>query len=61
MKALKAKLRALTHRTSQADLAATLTRLNQILRGWATYFQHAVATHTFKHLQQFLWWRTCAG
>jgi len=55
--ALKKKLRALTHRTSLADLGTTLTTLNQILRGWANYFRHAVATHTFKHLQQFLWWR----
>lgn len=57
VKALKAKLRALTRRTSQADLGATLIRLNQIQRGWAMYFRHAVATHTFKHLRQFLWWR----
>jgi RNA-directed DNA polymerase len=55
--ALKAKLRALTHRTSLADLGATLVRLNQILRGWAIYFRHAVAMHTFKHLRRFLWWR----
>src|SRR5256885_6029551 len=57
VKALKAKLRALTHTTSLADLGATLIRLNQILRGWATYFRHAVATHTFKHLRRLLWWR----
>ncbi len=57
VKALKSKIRALTHRTSLADLGATLTRLNQILRGWANYFRHAVATHTFKHLQRLLWWR----
>ncbi len=57
VKALKTKIRALTHRTSLADLGATLIRLNQILRGWATYFRHAVATHTFKHLQQLTWWR----
>jgi RNA-directed DNA polymerase len=57
VKALKGKLRALTHRTSLANLGATLIRLNQILRGWAAYFRHAVATHTFKHLRQFLWWR----
>ena len=37
-------MRALTHRTSLADLGATLTRLNQIQRGWANYFRHAVAT-----------------
>jgi RNA-directed DNA polymerase len=57
VKALKAKIRALTHRTSLADLGTTLTRINQILSGWATYFRHAVATHTFKHLQRFTWWR----
>jgi RNA-directed DNA polymerase len=57
IRALKKKLRALTHRTSLADLGTTLSTLNQILRGWANYFRHAVATHTFKHLQQFLWWR----
>lgn len=57
IKALKAKIRALTRRTSLADLEATLIRLNQIQRGWAMYFRHAVATRTFKHLRQFLWWR----
>ena len=57
VKALKAKLRALTRRTSLASLGATLERLNQILCGWSAYFRHAVATHTFKHLRQFLWWR----
>ncbi len=57
IKAIKAKMRALTRRKSLADLGATLTRLNQIQRGWSNYFRHAVATHTFKHLRQFLWWR----
>jgi len=57
VKAIKAKMRALTHRTSLADLGVTLTRLNQMQRGWGNYFRHAVAMHTFKHLHQFLWWR----
>jgi RNA-directed DNA polymerase len=57
VKALKAKLRAMTRRTSLADLGATLIRLNQILRGWSAYFRHAVCTHTLRHLNQFLWWR----
>jgi RNA-directed DNA polymerase len=38
-------------------LGTTLIKLNQILRGWSAYFRHAVATHVFKHLHQFLWWR----
>jgi len=57
VKALKAKIRAMTRRTSLADLKETLIRLNQILRGWSAYFRHAVCTHTLRHLQQFLWWR----
>jgi RNA-directed DNA polymerase len=54
---LKAKIRALTGRLSQQDLGSVLTRLNQILRGWANYFKHAVAKHTFGSLAHFVWWR----
>ena len=36
---------------------ATLIRINQIIRGWANYFRHAVATRTFRHLGQYTWWR----
>jgi len=53
----KRKIRALTHRQSQADFAAVLTRINQIQRGWANYFRHAVAKHTLDRLQAFVWWR----
>ena len=56
-RAVKAKIRALTRRTSQQDLGAVLTRINQITRGWANYFRHAVASRTFEHLRQFTWWR----
>ena len=34
-----------------------LIRLNQIMRGWANYFKHAVAKHTFSKLDDFVWWR----
>ena len=34
-----------------------LIRLNQIMRGWANYFKHAVAKHTFSNLDNFTWWR----
>ena len=54
---LKAKIRALTHKTSQWDLASILTRLGQIMRGWANYFKHAVAKHTFGKLGDFTFWR----
>jgi RNA-directed DNA polymerase len=57
LKSVKAKIKTLTPRTSQADLKDTLIRINQISRGWANYFRHAVASHTFDHLHQFTWWR----
>jgi len=57
LRSVKAKIRALTPRTSQVPLKDTLIRINQIIRGWANYSRHAVATRTFRHLQYFTWWR----
>jgi RNA-directed DNA polymerase len=57
VRSVKAKIRALTGRTSQQDLRTVLIRLNQLMRGWATYFRHAVAKHTFKVLENFAWRR----
>ena len=57
IRSLKAKIRALTHKTPQQDLAYVLTRLGQIMRGWAMYFRHAVAKHTFSKLDSFTFWR----
>ena len=54
---VKAKIRALTRRTSQQPLGAVLERLNLFLPGWVNYFKHAVAKHTMGHLHQFTWWR----
>lgn len=56
-RSVKAKIRALTPRTSQQDLRDVLIRINQITRGWANYFKHAIAKRTFDHLRQFTWWR----
>ena len=56
-RSLKAKVRALTNRTSQQNPRAVLIRLNQIMRGWSNYFKHAVAKHTFHSLSHFVWWR----
>ena len=57
VRSLKAKIRALTPRTSQLDLGYVLTRLNQVMHGWANYFRHAVAKDTFNMLDHFAWWR----
>ena len=34
-----------------------LTRFNQVMHGWANYFRHAVAKHTFSMLDHFAWRR----
>jgi RNA-directed DNA polymerase len=56
-RSVKAKIRALTPRTSQQDLRAVLIRINQITRGWTNYFKHAIAQRVFSHLQHHTWWR----
>jgi RNA-directed DNA polymerase len=55
IRSLKAKVRALTHRSSPQNPAVVLIRLGQILRGWSAYFQYAVAQHTFGNLERFIW------
>jgi RNA-directed DNA polymerase len=57
VRSLRAKIRALTHKTSQWGLAPVLTRPGQIMRGWAMYFRHAVAKSTFGKLDSFTFWR----
>jgi RNA-directed DNA polymerase len=57
IRSVKAKIRALTRRTSQLDLGYVLTRLNQVMHGWANYFRHAVAKNIFSMLDNFAWWR----
>jgi len=47
----------LTKRTSQQQPKVALIRLNQIMRGWANYFKHAVCKHTLGNLAYFAWWR----
>jgi RNA-directed DNA polymerase len=34
-----------------------LIKINQITRGWATYFRHAVCKHTLGQLENFIWRR----
>ena len=57
VRSVKAKIRALTNRNSQQDLRHVLIRLNQIMHGWAAYFRHAVAKHTFSAIAEFAWRR----
>jgi RNA-directed DNA polymerase len=58
IRSVKAKIRALTRRTSQQDPASALIRLNQIMRGWANYyFKHAAGKRTLSPLSHFVWCR----
>jgi RNA-directed DNA polymerase len=57
VRAVKAKIRALTHRTSQQDLGYVLTSINMVLHGWASYFKHAIAQRVFDMLDNFTWRR----
>jgi len=60
IESVKMKIRALTGRTSQRSLDFVLTRLNQVMHGWANYFRHAVAKNTFSMIDNFAWWRVIA-
>ncbi|MGI5152972.1 group II intron reverse transcriptase/maturase [Plantactinospora sp. CA-294935] len=57
IRSLKDKVRALTNRLSQQPPGDVLIRLNQIMRGWANYFRHAVCKHTLDALENFVWHR----
>jgi RNA-directed DNA polymerase len=52
-----AKVRALTRKSTHRDLFSLLHRLNPVLRGWSTYFQHGVSKRTFDYLGHFAWSR----
>jgi RNA-directed DNA polymerase len=55
IRSVKAKIRALTHRKSQQDPRSVVIRLNMIMRGWASYFKHAVAKFVFNSVSNFVW------
>jgi RNA-directed DNA polymerase len=57
VRSLKDKIRAYTRRTSQQPPREALSRINQIMRGWANYFKHAVCKHTLDALENFAWHR----
>lgn len=57
IRSVKAKIRALTHRTSQRDLEYVLTGLNMVMHGWANHFKHEIAKNVFAMLDNFAWWR----
>jgi len=54
---VKVKLRALSRQDRDQPLAVLLHRLNQVLRGWTSYFKHGVSKRTFSYLRAFTWRR----
>ena len=60
IRSVKAKVRSLTHRVSQANMGTVITRINQILRGWTNYFRHAVSVCN-AHLESTPLLRELAG
>ena len=44
----------ITSRPSHHSALDPASLINQIQRGWANYFKHAVAKHTFDRLQDFI-------
>jgi RNA-directed DNA polymerase len=56
-KAVRQKVRALTHRSSSMPPSVALLRVNAVLRGWCAYFQHGVSKRTFNKLDSFVWRR----
>jgi len=56
--AITDKVRTLTDRSKHATLTCLLGRINPVLRGWCTYFQHGVSKQTFGYVDQFALDRT---
>jgi RNA-directed DNA polymerase len=56
--AIMAKVRAETCGSTRfKDLEELLTRLNQVLRGWANYFRHGVSKRIFATIDEHTWHR----
>lgn len=55
---IKAKVREATHRsTRNQTVAYKITTVDNMIRGWANYFRHAVSKHVFNTVDYFTWWR----
>lgn len=57
VKAVKAKVRTILRRSNQAPPVAVLLHLNAVIRGWANYHRHGVASKTFGAIDTYVWWR----
>jgi RNA-directed DNA polymerase len=54
---VKRKVRALTRQGTNLSLAVLLHQVNQVLRGWTSFFRHGASKTTFNYLAAFAWRR----
>lgn len=54
---VKRKVKAITTQGTNQPLSKLLDQLNMVLRGWTSYFRHAVAHRAFRYLAHYTWWR----
>ena len=54
------KVKALCRSDTNLTLGVLLHQLNQVLRGWTTYFRPGVSFATFQYLRAFTWKRVIA-
>ena len=58
LETVKHKVKSLTtSSTTHLSLKVLLTRINPVLRGWATYFRYDASKRTFGYVDHFTWWR----
>jgi RNA-directed DNA polymerase len=58
VRAIQRKVRHRTHRsTRNQSVEYIITTVNNMVRGWANYFRHAVAKTIFNAVDHFTWWR----
>jgi RNA-directed DNA polymerase len=51
------KVKKVACRNTHMTLAQIIKVVNQILRGWVSYFRHAASKRTFSYLNCYSWWR----
>jgi len=55
-----AKVKAICRQNTNLPLEVLLLRLNQLLRGWTTYFRPGVSFAAFSCLRSYVWSRVIA-
>jgi RNA-directed DNA polymerase len=57
VKAVMAKVKAISRRNNNEPLAVLLRQINPVLHGWAAYFRFGVSSATFQYLSKYAWER----